>query len=784
MDTIPLNDLDGNVFQYKLDESRINYENYLFATSSKLILSNLDRFLYKLSKNEASKFYINKNQYFPPKLVNQIGQGSLGSVYDVGDRIIKVTNVCGRLDHPVQKEICNDMLKGDTIIKVPTSWNNKKILLMPNMIGEAVIQIILNSKNPSFTTRNGFPKLYGFEIDDEKKQTYSSMEKLRPWLPKFSTSINYGEIIGNKLVYNNFRTLKYSLFQIAYSLLSAQVNYRFTHYDLHTGNVMTRPKSLNTIHEYIFDDRYIYTLYDFETVIIDFGWARIETDKYIITPKIKFINRSDVPDLIIDLLNLGEFNPVYDITSILGSLYVNTDESKVTKETQQFFLQIYSCLFNEQLDENNIIDILKYNYIPKIKSDLWIWRPNPNKITTKEIDGRQMIIPESMDIFIKNLVTLIESEQNDIFSPLEHLIGGGMYVSKERLNFPEEYKIKQFWIPNDINAYKQIYFSKGAILSENIPNGMSVCHDTMTFFQYNEIFSVPVNIEYLKWAKTHTEGIQKGMLNYKDQRFSIIKINTEKALSMGFTFNFTCCRVDIFSYMRSYSIESGMAVNASYFKIRDNFVPIGYYKTNDLYFNEKIPSKYKNFYCSVCITNEGYLVVDYTLDDYYLRNTYPQYISCGPVIIKDGQRIINEQTIMAKDNEGAYLFQCHTAKDVYIVSDGEGKIKNCNTITPGDLLHIGNPNPRTILAYHKNSPRDPHFFYFEGRDQRGPGIDLVLASYYLHSKGYDHAINLDGGLSSQMIWKNDHQGYIYRGNPFHNYVYPVGNVISCVRKID
>ena len=133
------------------------------------------------------------------------------------------------------------------------------------------------------------------------------------------------------------------------------------------------------------------------------------------------------------------------------------------------------------------------------------------------------------------------------------------------------------------------------------------------------------------------------------------------------------------------------------------------------------------------------------------------------------------EDVMRFIDGGISILQCRSAKnsdkdkDSKYFADG---LPSCSRIDPGELSHASNVNPRTAIGIRGNQVI---FVYVEGRSQRGAGMDLVmLARYMAEVIKADVAINLDGGRSSQMMWKTVGSDHITQMNPKHNYIYPVG----------
>jgi hypothetical protein len=748
-------------------------KNYLFLSSRVVILQDIDKFLKKISENDAENYYIDPvfhtYDVYGKKLV---GSGGNGTIYDYGKHVVKLTSYCNT---PHGADICQDILKGGKVIKIPTAWNKKEMLMIPNYISELVVQIILNNPRPDFISE-GFCKLNGFEFDDIGKTTYTSMEKLNPINDKI-----YGDGGLNKNLY-------YVTFQLAYFLYNAQLVYRFTHYDLHMGNVLCRPKDSDLVYEYYLnvkgEDYYIYTLYDFESVIIDFGFSNIETDKYTIVPKIRQLIRryqfTDPMDNLVDLTNFNNFNPLYDLCVFIYSIFLSTKpyhniDSESTKIISRLLFMIFGTIRYD-------VTQLNYDLLLELCSEFFLnggtyWRPNPSKLAIDKINDVKLPYKViSPQFFLYNLMIYLYNEQpSDIINYDKYISKNNLLVTKNKIKF-DLYKVKSFNLPVDNPEYrKNIHFDYGALVTRDKKS--SVCDETMLYLQERYIDeSLPLFQTHVPWIYTFSGGVIK---DYRHQYFSQIGVITELAKKKGYEYDFVCCKVDIQSYMRSYDVEAGMAVNASFFQINDNYLPIGSYKSDDIISNIPIPPKYIKYYCAIVIDNKN-LKLDHNVDEKYLKERYEKYLTCGPVLIKDGVNVFTPEMsdLMTKNAYGndVSLFKCHNMKEF----PQTYHIENCSNIRPGTLQHAGNPNPRTILSFTKENPNDPLFIYYEGRDQRGPGIDLfTLSELLLRNKIYN-AVNLDGGMSSQLLWKEDN--HIYINNPYHNFSYPVGNIITCVKK--
>jgi hypothetical protein len=103
---------------------------------------------------------------------------------------------------------------------------------------------------------------------------------------------------------------------------------------------------------------------------------------------------------------------------------------------------------------------------------------------------------------------------------------------------------------------------------------------------------------------------------------------------------------------------------------------------------------------------------------------------------------------------------------------------DCDNLHPGFLAHAGNPNPRSALMIDRYD--NVYFINVKGRKYDAYGMDLVQLAKICQNLGAVQAINLDGGGSSQMIWKDPNKNVIEMCDPRDAVTYPIGSIISYV----
>lgn len=189
-----------------------------------------------------------------PKLIekNVIGQGAVGKVYLIDDYVVKQTQPCMNKKKALYK-YCEDFMQlGDNKIKVIPGGNKKYRYIMPNLLSEITVGSIIN--NIGFTKTITSMVLYDRKED---LSVYTVMEKLTPLNDAIKTK----------------QHLYCMLFQVAHTLLNTQQQYKFTHYDLHTDNVLIRSIHNNemVLLPYKLNDMMYYLKTTQIATIIDYG---------------------------------------------------------------------------------------------------------------------------------------------------------------------------------------------------------------------------------------------------------------------------------------------------------------------------------------------------------------------------------------------------------------------------------------------------------------------------------------------------------------------------------
>ena len=735
----------------EMKNEEIYYNPHLTAleNSTKILVQSPEEFLRSFSVTDFRDIeLINwlKNFEIP---ANQIGaRSALGAVYNIpGENyILKISNICPPNRSVLLDQLCNMAQNGDFIYRIPNTSDNTILVLAPNYILESIIGILLN-KLSKYTS--SFMKMYGFQYDykNSLKPAYNLSEKL--------TNIN--------TFITSSKSYLYFIFQIIHGLHVGQKIGKFVHYDLHQDNVMGRSHNNSKVYIYeIGNGKYLYTYFNFDAVIIDYGHNRYQVDDVVLSPRMNFfiqsINR--------EILDRYEFNPYYDIFSLIYTNGLKANNGGFTSwiESRQIISNITTILFKMMAKEPSNTDLNQFivDWSSYVRLSRDAWRPYPERLSTeikvgselwKRMSTTEEMMVEILDLINKSLEPLLKP-----LSPaniLEYLNKNKFFISDQIIK-PTEDTIVYYGIPNK-NQLDTTYYNY-----KNLP--------TDKFGPINIIFHYPQN-PILNIRNTYIlENYTRPNINADQQYIHIANINVNKGIEDGYKFHFDCCHLDIRNYLQNKEIKSGIAVNASFFSIKDNYSPIGYFRTSDFFSKNPIPEEYKLYYGIVGVNENGFLNID-TSDNY---NKYNQVMTVGPILMKNGVVLITDKTL--KTDKKLQCQQGQNSSDK-ILPNG---IPNCNKINPGELSHSSNPNPRTALGI--RSDNTVILFHVEGRANRGAGMDMAQLAELCRSQGVVDAINLDGGRSSQVMWRKPAENVIIEAGPTIDAAYPVGSILSFIKK--
>lgn len=547
----------------------------------------------------------------------------------------------------------------------------------------------------------------------------------------FSKYYNTSYMIMEKISTDTYRKIKTKadfylfLFQIAHALYISQMICKFTHFDLHLENVGYTDVTDIDYYQYNFNyGDTIYTIYvknpQFLAKILDFGFSRIENDNLIINPLIDYL----------PIKTYSVFNPYYDFMSLIGSLLFFSKQPDVKPLATKFvnllstedINELLSMIFNEPID----IQMAQDKYYNR-------WRPN-------EPDMR------STD---HSFATI-----NDIMGWLaDKLISFNVITTEKPIS--GNTKTTDYWLFSNQYYVPERRFSGNS----QIDQGIETTIDTVS-----NIFP---------WRSFNFTGDR--ISKFKTLTIHNIFINSQLATNNGYKFTTVCCKIDPINFMENYR---GVAINGGFFDIGNSYEMLGQYRQffRDHYYesNRSVPDLYIHYFGFVIVDNNSISISKFGQTDLsQIRNAF---IS-GPLLIWNGVPQMTEQTLNEM-RDGIKIFQCqniHPPSDNKIVGDKF----NCDHISPGELSHGSNANPRSMLVI-RDDPWDIVLVVVEGRNERSDGadfLDLIEIARGLNAK---HAINLDGGRSSNIAWKSPNSPNVIGVSTQIN-SYPVGNILAVIK---
>ena len=265
----------------------------------------------------------------------------------------------------------------------------------------------------------------------------------------------------------------------------------------------------------------------------------------------------------------------------------------------------------------------------------------------------------------------------------------------------------------------------------------------------------------------------------------------------NYVFKTKCCKQTVFDFI---SEHEGVAINGTYFDIQN----AEYIKKLDTRTNHKTNIEefdYIDVYGQVVVyehrigmstVSNSQVIQD---SDYGTKSNVKQmYVDpntntflAGPIIVIDGKPFPLDIRDTFKDKAPFEIYKYSCSDDsadfekysAYArTPDIHGvRFFNCKQIEPGNLYHIGNPNPRTCLATKGDKT---YFIVIEGRTKEYEGASYEqMQDFLVNYLQATWSINLDGGASSMMMWNIG--GTVYCPMKVTNRK-TVGNVVSFVKK--
>jgi hypothetical protein len=518
--------------------------------------------------------------------------------------------------------------------------------------------------------------------------------------------------------------------------------------------------------------------------ITDFGLSRLQLQDVLITPTV-----SDYPDN-----TFGEFNSSYDIMSLLGSILFDYRFSVPFRPLLQN-LGLYTALvrfalwlFNDQEIANSNISqttfLIAEKYYQKVEGG-YIFRPKSDEGNfVGFINTRSM--REVVDYLANELLANNMAELSTDFPNLSKTT----YWSKDMIVMPtlgdttSFSKIKKFAsvLPNNqIPRYGELTSSQSSM--EIVPGYVHVESYHIRLSALPNVFNFTIDKQQLQ--------------NCPIQEHYMTAVFVDPNV-FGYEFTSECCKIDPINFLRMGDFP-GFTINGGFFNIGKDFLPIGNYKDRNINLIKPrfpIPEMYKDVYGFVCMTkNKLYITRDlnFAASQDYMFSSGPYLIENGEIVFQPFQErfactlkqdIKAPIQVLGETNKtitvsGYKSYNISPDTCGYRIVNDEKTFPKCDNISPGELSHADNPNPRTAIVVLRNG--NYVFLTVEGRGNRGVGTDLyilaVIIKYYLPTAVT--AINLDGGRSTNLAWRTvTEPNTVYISNPRHAYQYPVGNILT------
>jgi uncharacterized protein YigE (DUF2233 family) len=725
-----------------------------------------------------SNFSVNREKFIEEAtdtVGNSLGKGGVGSVFTIQGEpryILKITSPRYGQNACLDKYVAS--LEDNVIYTskyVPLEYNGEmiqqKMITMPNVFSEPLIGGLL-TKAVDAGYCNGFCKIYRMAYTHDDMSTYIIMERYKSDLAS---------------VVKSGKDFLHLLFQVCYNLMVGQNMFRFTHYDLHMGNILYIEES---------EDFIAYPLPDGETIYIknpgfsirisDFGMARAEYGGSVITP---------ITDTC-PHMHLGVFDPNYDIIAFMGNFVLGYEDYWNDLFFNDLDLtianQITNLIFDADID---MMDVVAKDYYTEMRNGDLMWRP-------KGPSGHKYHKMMNMEDLLLRLVDILE--ENKIVSH----DNPGWGTIKEFKGLPK-YDLDRF------TPY-----------IEDIPVTLSNTTTEIThgilLTSYKDVIKAPIESYNRTPVNRQVELCNKfpsrGCLS--SQYITEVLINRERAHS--FKFSMQCCKVDPIDYLIQ-SNQEGIVINGGFFNLTTH-TPIGYYKDETYELSiDHIPEIYRPYFGIIGINGSGDIVID-RIFAYNRRHREFDYIATsGPLLVFNSNIVFDERTVRTirdipsdpnmsleqarkvgalipdvsifqcdiprrsgEEQNKTFLRQDQRVLDNCEVEDLETntRVRNCSTIKPGELSHASNPNPRSMLVITEED--NIAFVVVEGREDRGFGMDLVqLAAYAKRRFNAKFAINLDGGRSSRIIIRKPGDSSVYTMTDTMKMKYPSGDLIAFTR---
>lgn len=177
------------------------------------------------------------------------------------------------------------------------------------------------------------------KADDPFRDSKNKFPSKMITMEEIPNSVKFSSFIRNPDVPDEiiFSVIK----QLVLAIIFAQRDCKFSHYDLHSSNVLMKKCDFDTVHVYKLDEDNVFAIptYGYYPVIIDFGFSYVEdvSDDFILSP----LNYSNIG------YTTNIFDPIADLKVLLVSLTYEISGRRPEGKFTKTFDNIIKNLFHE-----------------------------------------------------------------------------------------------------------------------------------------------------------------------------------------------------------------------------------------------------------------------------------------------------------------------------------------------------------------------------------------------------------------------------------------------------
>lgn len=691
-----------------------------------------------------------------------LGKGAYGAVVQSttirdgsGNPVaVKYESICG-VDRQIGVARCQALLRG---ISYRLPHSGKTLLELPGPMTEGLVGMLMSTLEARRISPHFAQVITSFIVrQDAVPSDIRGAITADPHPFLFTIMVKYNETLESYLKKfkkeAQFHLVLLALFQIIQALWAGQTTYRFAHNDLHFQNILVQraPPGTYLYLSYNLNGKIVHMHVPFIVKISDYGYSIATTPA----------TRTESSYVLSHIDNYRYFDPKDDLYSVLDeidNLGIDLPAKwlKLFRSWDAFEQFGFAVMCDKLVKELRsltpfISDVpetdLVFTVGPPVQTHKLVLYTKPS-----DSDGNS---------FLNNAMTIVK-----VYLPT--LVGAG--------------------IPN-------------TMLTPPLINGKANCEDGLT-----------------KWGNMAT----------------IAFFDSKRMRDEGYSFRSYCCYTDVNGFWDDNPGTFGVVANGSFFRY-ESYAPVGAYLDPRAYINKTVfdkqpgvpphawrfkryrkwvdpsaplPPNYESDYHYV--ESDGYNISILSAEQFATRkrersNKY--LFAGGPLLVKDGKMVFTEDRLSERTTIDGVEVPKYTCANSHLANKMTGRITtiskaysdtcepepiptmsvlNCNKIEPGEFSHAANPNPRMALmifppGYTRfGNTYTGAFIFVEGRSEFSPGPTLPeFAGYCLAFRAMD-AINLDGGRSAAISWKEPTKPDKVFITTLHTR-YPVGNIMGWVR---